>query len=43
MSDPAGPRFRTLEHDECVAILARNHVVRIAYEVGCRATQRTDP
>ncbi len=31
MSDPNGPRFRTLEHDECVAILARNHLGRIAY------------
>jgi len=36
MSDPANPRFSTLSHDECTAILDRNHVGRIAYARGGR-------
>ena len=31
MSHTARPRIRTLSHEECTAILARNHVGRIAY------------
>lgn len=31
MSDPTRPVFRTLGNDECVAILTRNHVGRLAY------------
>lgn len=31
MSSLARPRIRALSHDECIAILARNHVGRIAY------------
>lgn len=36
MRDPTHPQFRTLERDECTAILARNHVGRIAYTRGNR-------
>jgi uncharacterized protein len=31
MSDPTHPQFRSLGREECTAILARNHVGRIAY------------
>jgi uncharacterized protein len=31
MTHPAPPRFEVLDRDACVAILARNHVGRIAY------------
>jgi nitroimidazol reductase NimA-like FMN-containing flavoprotein (pyridoxamine 5'-phosphate oxidase superfamily) len=31
MADPSPPQIRELDRDECVAILARNHVGRIAY------------
>lgn len=31
MSDANHPRFRALDREECLAILARNHVGRIAY------------
>ena len=31
MTQAARPRFRSLSHEECIAILARNHVGRIAY------------
>lgn len=31
MTQPNPPQIRKLDHDECVAILARNHVGRIAY------------
>ena len=33
MSDEKNPRFRTLPRAECTAILARNHVGRLAYAV----------
>ncbi len=36
VSRPSHPRFRTLSREECVAILARNHVGRIAYAHGSR-------
>ncbi|HEX6368917.1 MAG TPA: pyridoxamine 5'-phosphate oxidase family protein [Longimicrobium sp.] len=36
MSDPGNPRFRTLSREECTAILARNHVGRLAYAVESR-------
>jgi nitroimidazol reductase NimA-like FMN-containing flavoprotein (pyridoxamine 5'-phosphate oxidase superfamily) len=36
MSEHAQPRFRTLSRDECTAVLARNHVGRIACAVGSR-------
>ncbi len=36
MSDPTYPQFRSLGREECTAILARNHVGRIAYAVGNR-------
>lgn len=36
MSDPGNPRFRTLSGEECTAILARNHVGRLAYTAGNR-------
>jgi nitroimidazol reductase NimA-like FMN-containing flavoprotein (pyridoxamine 5'-phosphate oxidase superfamily) len=31
MSHPTPPRFRTLDREHCIEILARNHVGRIAY------------
>jgi nitroimidazol reductase NimA-like FMN-containing flavoprotein (pyridoxamine 5'-phosphate oxidase superfamily) len=31
MTDPGSPQLRTLGREECTAILARNHVGRIAY------------
>lgn len=36
MSDPRNPSFRTLSREECTAILARNHVGRLAYTAGNR-------
>jgi nitroimidazol reductase NimA-like FMN-containing flavoprotein (pyridoxamine 5'-phosphate oxidase superfamily) len=33
MSNPMNPCFRTLSHEECTAILARNHVGRLAWAV----------
>jgi nitroimidazol reductase NimA-like FMN-containing flavoprotein (pyridoxamine 5'-phosphate oxidase superfamily) len=36
MSDLTKPRFRSLPREECTAILARNHVGRLAYAAGSR-------
>lgn len=36
MKDQSNPRFRTLPREECTAILARNHVGRLAWAVGSR-------
>ena len=36
MSNLSNPRFRTLSREECVAILARNHVGRLAWAVESR-------
>jgi nitroimidazol reductase NimA-like FMN-containing flavoprotein (pyridoxamine 5'-phosphate oxidase superfamily) len=36
MSNEKAPSFRTLSRDECAAILARNHIGRLAYAVESR-------